>query len=43
MELTAALEGIDALDEPSTVEVYTDSRYVRDGVTKWLQVWKNNG
>lgn len=40
MELQAAIEGLKALTRPMTVELYTDSQYLRDGVTKWLPQWK---
>jgi ribonuclease HI len=43
MELTAAVEGLSALKAPSSVVLYTDSRYVMDGLTKWLPRWKANG
>src|SRR5215813_9856922 len=43
MELTAAIKGLEALKRPSTVTIYTDSRYVMDGLTKWLPNWKANG
>ncbi len=43
MELRAAIEGLRALGEPHTVEVFTDSVYLRDGITKWLKNWKRNG
>ncbi|MFZ2511239.1 MAG: ribonuclease HI [Gordonia sp. (in: high G+C Gram-positive bacteria)] len=43
MELTAAIEGLDALTRPSTVILYTDSVYVRDGITKWVAGWQRNG
>ena len=43
MELTAAIEGLDALKVPSTVDLHTDSTYVRDGITKWIHGWKRNG
>jgi ribonuclease HI len=43
MELTAAIRGLEALRKPSDVVVYTDSRYVMDGVTRWLPRWKLNG
>lgn len=43
MELTAAIEGLKALKAPSSVILYTDSRYVMDGLTKWLPRWKANG
>jgi ribonuclease HI len=43
MELMAAIKGLDALKKPSTVRLYTDSRYVMDGLTRWLPRWKKNG
>src|SRR5262249_56744239 len=43
MELTAVLEGLRALREPCRVEVFTDSRYVVDGMNSWLTSWKKRG
>jgi ribonuclease HI len=43
MELTAAIRALEALKRPSTVVLHTDSRYVMDGLTKWLPRWKANG
>nr|AJO70730.1 ancestral ribonuclease H AncA [synthetic construct] len=43
MELTAAIEGLRALKEPCQVELYTDSQYVRKGITTWIDGWKRNG
>lgn len=43
MELQAAIEGLAALTRPSTVILYTDSVYVRDGITKWVAGWQRNG
>jgi len=40
MELRAAIEGLSALRRECRVEVYTDSRYLRDGVQRWLAEWK---
>jgi ribonuclease HI len=42
MELTAAIEALNALKRPCTVDLHTDSTYVRDGITKWLHNWKRN-
>jgi len=42
MELTAAIEALNALKRPCTVDLYTDSVYVRDGITKWMFNWKRN-
>ncbi|MBX9621133.1 MAG: ribonuclease HI [Alphaproteobacteria bacterium] len=42
MELRAAIEGIKALTRSVKIEVYTDSQYLRDGITKWLFQWKKN-
>ncbi len=40
MELTAAIRALAALKRPCNVRVYTDSQYVRTGVTEWLEQWK---
>jgi len=43
MELTAAIRGLTALNEPCEVELITDSKYLKDGVTGWIHKWKRNG
>lgn len=43
MELTAALEALTRLKEPCTVDLFTDSEYVRNGITKWIHGWKAKG
>jgi ribonuclease HI len=43
MELTAAIEGLNALKRPCLVTLSTDSRYVMDGLTKWIKGWQRNG
>ncbi len=43
MELTAAIAGLEALTRPCRVALYTDSQYVRDGITRWLPGWKARG
>ena len=43
MELTAAIEALRALKRPSEVVLHTDSRYVMDGITSWLENWKRRG
>ncbi len=43
MELMAAIEALGALKRPSRVVLYTDSTYVRDGITKWIHGWRRNG
>ncbi len=43
MELTAAIKALETLKKPSNVVLHTDSRYLLDGVTKWLKRWKANG
>src|SRR6185503_15420006 len=40
MELQAAIEALAALREPCEVEFYTDSEYVRNGITTWVPAWK---
>lgn len=42
-ELTAVIEALSALKNPTPVELTTDSKYVMDGATKWLQGWKRKG
>ena len=42
MELRAAIEGLAALKRPSQVTVTTDSQYVRQGITQWIEGWKRN-
>lgn len=42
MELKAAIEGIKALKRSVKANLYTDSQYLRDGITKWLFQWKKN-
>jgi ribonuclease HI len=43
MELTAAIEALSLLKRPCTVILHTDSTYVRDGITKWIDSWKARG
>lgn len=44
MELTAVIEGLEALKEPCRVLLTTDSKYVADGIGKgWAESWRNNG
>jgi ribonuclease HI len=43
MELMAAISGLEALKRPCTVRLYTDSKYVLDGASKWIYGWKRNG
>jgi ribonuclease HI len=43
MELTAVIEALNALKRPCDVHLSTDSRYVMDGLTKWVHGWQRNG
>jgi ribonuclease HI len=43
MELTAAIEGMKRLKEACSVEIVTDSQYVKNGITQWIKGWKRNG
>ena len=43
MELTAAIEGLRALRENCEVEVITDSEYLKNGITQWINAWKKRG
>ena len=42
MELLAAIEGLEALKRPCKVRLVTDSQYVRNGITQWIENWKRN-
>jgi ribonuclease HI len=43
MELMAAISALEALKKPCIVHLYIDSKYVLDGITKWLPNWKKKG
>lgn len=43
MELMAPIMALESLKRPVEVKLYTDSTYVRNGITKWLPTWKRNG
>ena len=43
MELLAAISALEALKKPSQVTLFTDSKYVQDGIGKWIHGWKRNG
>ncbi len=43
MELMAAIEALNALKKDCTVDLYTDSNYVKNGITSWIHGWKKNG
>ena len=43
MELMAAIQALEALKRPCTVELHTDSQYLRQGITEWLPGWKARG
>ena len=43
MELMAAIASLEALTEPSAVDLYTDSQYVRNGISSWISGWKRKG
>jgi len=43
MELMGAISALEALKKPARVKLYTDSVYVKDGITKWLKGWKAKG
>ena len=43
MELTAVIEALKALKKECDITIYTDSRYVMDGVQEWMPNWKRNG
>ena len=43
MEMMAAISALESLTRPARVRLYTDSTYVKDGITKWLHAWKKRG
>jgi ribonuclease HI len=43
MELLGAINALEALERPSNVTIFTDSTYVKNGVTSWIHGWKRNG
>lgn len=43
MEMRAAIEALEALTRPCPVHLYTDSTYLRNGITKWVFKWQKNG
>jgi ribonuclease HI len=43
MEMTAVIMALEALKKPSTVDLYSDSKYVLQGITEWLPGWKARG
>ena len=43
MELMAAIQALEALNRPSRVQLYTDSVYLLNGITKWIAAWQRNG
>lgn len=42
MEITAVLQALTTLKEKCSVLLYTDSKYIKDGITKWIHGWKKN-
>ena len=43
MELKGAIEALNSLKRPCTIEMHVDSQYVKDGISKWIHGWKRNG
>ena len=43
MELTAAIKALETLKRPCQIEFYTDSEYLRKGITEWIRNWKHRG
>jgi ribonuclease HI len=43
MELMAAISALEALKRPCSVDLHTDSQYLRNGITSWIATWKRNG
>ena len=43
MELTAVIESLKSINKPFNIEITTDSKYVKNGITTWIHNWKKNG
>lgn len=43
MELTAAIQALNSLTKPCQVDIYTDSEYLRKGITEWMENWRVRG
>ena len=43
MELMGAIRALEAIKQPGTVRLHTDSQYVKNGITQWMKKWKANG
>ena len=43
MELTAVIRALEALKRPTALRIYTDSKYVQQGISAWIHNWKRNG
>jgi ribonuclease HI len=43
MELMAAISALESLAHRAAIDLYTDSQYLRDGISKWMSNWKKNG
>ncbi|MGL4494995.1 MAG: ribonuclease HI [Beijerinckiaceae bacterium] len=43
MELMAAISALEVLKRPCTIDLHTDSQYVKNGITSWIHNWKRNG
>ncbi|MDQ2962870.1 MAG: ribonuclease HI [Pseudomonadota bacterium] len=43
MELIAVIRALESLKRPAKVEIYTDSKYVKNGIETWINAWKRNG
>jgi ribonuclease HI len=43
MELMAAISALEALKRPCSIDLHTDSQYLRQGITQWIHGWKKNG
>ncbi|MGE0544575.1 MAG: ribonuclease HI [Dehalococcoidia bacterium] len=43
MEMRAAIEALEVVEQPRGIDIYTDSSYLRDGITRWIKNWLRNG
>ena len=43
MELMAVIRGLELVNTPAPIEIHTDSKYVKNGISTWIKGWKKNG
>ena len=43
MELTAPIKALEFFSDKENIKIFTDSKYVKEGITKWIKIWEKNG